>query len=422
MGILRQLLDDDPVVILDEAKRTPRADTLTKDGLGLFNGSGANQLGSIALRAVLRATGIKPDMIGHLIMGSVGHAKRDAWYGGRHVGLSAGVNTPAVTVNRLCGSGVEAIRIGVMQLLLESTDHQPFVAVVAAEQMNYPHLVQARGRNGVKFGPANLLPGTVGQDTMTISLYDPFAGMAMANTAERLGRQEGITRGQCDQFALRSHGRAKAARDAGHFDEEIVAVSVPMNGGVSPMDVCRDTHIRDDITLDGLANLRSAFEPGGMITAGNASGVVDGAAAMIICRNSTATNMGLTPLARIVGWGCATCPPDIMGWGPVPATKQALECAGLTGDRIHWVELNEAFAPQALACIKGFAKMGIDPEKVNPYGGAIALGHPLGATGAILTLTAAYGLRRTGKRYALVTMCIGGGQGISLIIENPRAA
>jgi acetyl-CoA acetyltransferase family protein len=251
-----------------------------------------------------------------------------------------------------------------------------------------------------------------------MSLYDPSAKMAMANTAEELGRRYGITRKDADRFGHRSHTNAKQARDSGWFEEEIEPVTVSANGSSRPVEVRHDTHIMDDVSLGKMARLRPAFEPGGVITAGNASAVVDGAAAMVIGRESDAEKHGLRPLARVLGMGVAACDPHIMGWGPVPATRKALDRAGLRGGDIDIVELNEAFAPQALACIRDFAEMGIDPEKVNPMGSAIALGHPLGATGAVLTITCAYALRRTKKRYGAVTMCIGGGQGISLVLES----
>jgi len=242
--------------------------------------------------------------------------------------------------------------------------------------------------------------------------------MAMANTAEELGRRYGITREEADEFGYRSHKNAIEARDAGWFDEEIEPVSVRVDGATPPVEVKQDTHIMDGISLAKMARLRPAFEPGGIITAGNASAVVDGGAAAVIGRESDVEKRRLKPLARIAGVGVAACDPQIMGWGPVPATREALRRTGLSGKDIDIVELNEAFAPQALACVRDFAEMGIDPEKVNPMGGAIALGHPLGATGAVLTLTCAYALRRRKLRYGLVTMCIGGGQGIALILES----
>jgi acetyl-CoA acetyltransferase family protein len=251
-----------------------------------------------------------------------------------------------------------------------------------------------------------------------MGLYDPAAGMAMANTAEELGRRYKITRDEADEFGHRSHVNAREARDSGWFDEEIEPVDVQTDGARNPIEVRHDTHIIDTISLAKMAKLRPAFEPGGIITAGNASAVVDGAAAMVIAKESDAAQHDLKPLARIVAMGVAACDPHIMGWGPVPATRRALTSAGLKGQDIDHVELNEAFAPQALACVRDFAELGIDPEKVNPQGSAIALGHPLGATGAILTLTCAYALRRTHRRFGLVTMCIGGGQGVSLVLES----
>ncbi|MFC1500301.1 thiolase family protein [Candidatus Zixiibacteriota bacterium] len=251
-----------------------------------------------------------------------------------------------------------------------------------------------------------------------MGLYDPGAQMAMANTAEELGRRYGITRQEADEFGYRSQINARKARDEGWFSEEITPVIVEGNGEDAPVEVMHDTHVIDDVSMPKMARLRAAFEPGGIITAGNASAVVDGAAAMVIGLESDAAEYKVKPLARLIGMGVAACDPQIMGWGPVPATKIALQSAGIAGSDIDHVELNEAFAPQALACIRDFDEMGIDPEKVNPMGGAIALGHPLGATGSILTLTCAYALRRTKKRYGLVTMCIGGGQGVALIVES----
>jgi acetyl-CoA acetyltransferase family protein len=299
------------------------------------------------------------------------------------------------------------------------------MVVGGAESMQYPFVLFGyRGRKvgdaTQKYGPvdASLLPpGTHLQDWLLLGLYDPGAGMAMANTAEELGRRYKVTRVEADRFGYRSHMNAKRARDAGWFDEEVTPVTVDGDGSTAPVVVRHDTHIMDDVSPAKMARLPPAFEPGGVITAGNASAVVDGAAAMVIGKESDAQRHRLKPLARLAGMGVAACDPKIMGWGPVPATKKALESAGIRGSDVDHVELNEAFAPQALACIRDFEKMGIDPEKVNPMGNGIALGHPLGATGAVLTLTCAYALRRAKKRYGVVTMCIGGGQGIALVLE-----
>jgi acetyl-CoA acetyltransferase family protein len=300
------------------------------------------------------------------------------------------------------------------------------MVVGGGESMQYPFILYNwRGRKVgeavQKYGPidAKQLPtGTHLQDSLLMGLYDPAAGMAMANTAEELGRRYGITREEADRFGHRSHVNARVARDNGWFEEEIEPVTVQTDGSRPPIVVRHDTHIMDDISMAKMVRLQPAFEAGGIITAGNASAVVDGAAAMVIGKEADFRKHGCKPLARLAGMGVAACDPHIMGWGPVPATQKALASAGLKGQDLAHIELNEAFAPQALACIRDLERMGIDPEKVNPQGNAIALGHPLGATGAVLTLTCAYALRRKQQRYGLVTMCIGGGQGIALIVES----
>jgi acetyl-CoA acetyltransferase family protein len=309
---------------------------------------------------------------------------------------------------------------------LRTDDKRPFTVVGGGESMQYPFCLynyrgQKVGAAVQKYGPVDvkgLPPGSALQDSLLMNLYDPGAKMAMANTAEELGRRYKITREEADVFGHRSHVNAKRARDEGWFAEEIEPVSVVVDGAKPPVAVAHDTHIMDNVSMQKMARLRPAFEPGGIITAGNASAVVDGAAAMVLAKESDAAKHGCKPLARIVGVDVAACDPQIMGWGPVPATRKVFARTGIKGDQIAQVELNEAFAPQALACIRDFAEMGIDPEKVNPMGSAIALGHPLGATGAILTLTCAYALRRKKEKYGLVTMCIGGGQGIAMVIES----
>jgi acetyl-CoA acetyltransferase family protein len=363
-------------------------------------------------------------------MGMAQHSHRDSIYAAQGMRWRSGLasDVPALTVARICGSGVEAIAVGAEMILagLRHDEERPFSVVGGAESMQYPFcLYNYRGRpigEAVqKYGPIDakaLPPGTYLQDVLLMSLYDPSARMSMANTAEELGRRYAVTREQADAFAFRSHVNASHARQAGWVDEEIHPVCVQVDGADAPKVVARDTHVIDDVSMQAMAALRPAFEPGGVITAGNASAVVDGAAAMIIGKASDAARCGAKAIARIIGVGVAGCDPSVMGIGPVPATRNALARAGLAGDRIDHVELNEAFAPQALACIREFEQMGIDPAKVNPMGAAIALGHPLGATGAILTLTCAYALRRTRQRYGLVTLCIGGGQGIALVLES----
>jgi acetyl-CoA acetyltransferase family protein len=341
-------------------------------------------------------------------------------------------DVPALTVARICGSGAEAVVVGA-ELIgagLRTDPDRPFLVVGGAESMQYPFTLW--GQRGRKIGPAvqkygpiearSLPAGTHLTDLLLASLYDPSARTSMANTAEELARRYKITREEADAFGLRSHRNARRARDAGWFDEEIEPVIVQRDGAAEPITVRADTHILDDASPEGMARLQAAFEPGGIVTAGNASAVVDGAAAMVIGREADAAKAGLRPLARVAGVGVAGCAPEIMGWGPVPATQRALARAGIRGADVDVVELNEAFAPQALACIKDFGAMGIDPERVNTMGNAIAMGHPLGATGAILMLTCAYALRRTGRRWGLVTMCIGGGQGIAVVLESAGGA
>ncbi|MHC4816391.1 MAG: thiolase family protein [Planctomycetota bacterium] len=397
---------------------------------GLFSRFTATQLGGMAIKATLEHTPIDKGLIGHVVMGMAQHSHRDSIYGAQGMRWRGGlgIDVPALTVARICGSGAEAVAVGA-EIMLAGVRHdkkRPFMVVGGGESMQYPFcLFNYRGKKvGAavqKYGPVDvkgLPPGEHLQDSLLMGLWDPGAKMAMANTAEELGRRYKISREEADQFGFRSHSNAKQARDSGWFDEEIEPVTVQTDGAEDPVEVKHDTHIMDNISMQKMARLRAAFEPGGIITAGNASAVVDGGAAMVIGKESDAEQHKLKPLARLVAMGVAACDPQIMGWGPVPSTRIALENAGLQGKDIDHVEINEAFAPQALACIKDFAEMGIDPEKVNPMGSAIALGHPLGATGAILTLTCAYALRRKKERYGAVTMCIGGGQGITLILES----
>lgn len=427
-------LQRDPIVILAGARRLPRADILVDNKRpGLFSRFSTTHLGGLAIAATLKDTKVDPKKIGHVVMGMAQHSHRDSIYGAQGMRARGGLpnDVPALTVARICGSGAEAIAVAceMMTAGLRHDPERPFYVAGGAESMQYPFCLYGyRGKpvggSTQKYGPVDpkqLPPGTHLQDMLLMSLYDPSAGMAMANTAEELARRYKITREECDAFGFRSQRLAKAARDAGWFSSETAPVTVE-DESHEPRTIVHDTHVMDDVTLEGMARLRPAFEAGGVITAGNASAVVDGAAAMVIGRESDAKAHGCAPIARIVGMGVAACDPQIMGWGPVPATKKALAAAGISGAQVDHVELNEAFAPQALACIRDFAEMGIDPEKVNPQGGAIALGHPLGATGAILTVSCAHALARKKARYGLVTMCIGGGQGITLAIENVAVA
>ncbi len=417
------------IVILEGGKRIPRADMLHNNREpGLYSNFTSTQLGGMAIKGTLEHTNLDKGLIGHTIMGMAQHSHRDSIYGAKGMAWRGGLDqsVPALTVARICGSGAEAIAVG-SEMILAGMRHdkkRPFMVVGGGESMQYPFcLYNFRGKKVgeavQKYGPidSKALPaGTHLQDMLLMCLYDPSAQMAMANTAEELGRRYEISREEADTFAFRSQELAKQNRDAGHFAEETIAVHV--HTGDASITVEHDTHIMDNVSLAKMATLPAAFEAGGIVTAANASAVVDGAAAMVIGKESDAAKHGAKPLARIAGMGVAACDPKIMGYGPVPSTEIALANAGITGKQIDRVELNEAFAPQALACIRDFGKMGIDAEKVNPMGGAIALGHPLGATGAILTLTCAYAMRRNKERYGLVTMCIGGGQGITLVIES----
>ncbi len=419
------------IVILDGARRTPRADILINNQVpGLFARFTTTQLGGMAIGAALENTPVDKKLVGHVIMGMATHSHRDSIYAAQGMAWRGGLadDVPALTVARICGSGAESIAVGMEHITagLRHDEDRPFLVVGGAESMQYPFCLYnwRGGKVGAavqKYGPLDpkgLPPGTMLQDSLLMGLYDPGAQMAMANTAEELGRRYKITREEADEFGYRSHTHAREAREAGHFDEEIAPVTLPGNGGAADTVVKHDTHIMDKISMAKMGRLYPAFEAGGIITAGNASAVVDGAAAMVLGRQADAEKHDVKPLARVVAAGVAACDPQIMGWGPVPATKIALKKAGIKGQDLDHIELNEAFAPQAVACIRDFAEMGIDPEKVNPQGNAIAMGHPLGATGAILTLTCAYALRRKKQKYGLATMCIGGGQGIALILES----
>lgn len=422
----------EPIVIMDGAKRLPRADILINNREpGLFSRFTTTQLGGLAIKATLESTKVDTEKVGHVIMGMAQHSHRDSIYGAKGMAWRGGLpdSVPALTVARICGSGAESIAVGAEMLLagLRYESERPFLVVGGAESMQYPFTLY--GYRGKKVGeavqkygpidPKGLPAGTHLQDLLLMSLFDPSANMAMANTAEELARRYKITREEADAFGFRSQTLAKAARDNGWFDEETAPVEVRIDGAVTPEIVKHDTHIMDNVTLAKMARLPAAFEAGGIVTAGNASAVVDGAGAMVLGKESDAEKHGMTPLVRVIGIGTAACESKIMGWGPVPATEKALAMAGIKGSEIDHVELNEAFAPQALAVIRDWQeKFGIDSEKVNPMGGAIAVGHPLGATGAILALSCAYALKRKKEKYGLVSMCIGGGQGIALILER----
>jgi acetyl-CoA acetyltransferase family protein len=321
------------------------------------------------------------------------------------VALKAGVplERPALTVNRLCGSGIQSIVSGAQMIQLGEAS-----AVLAGgmESMSQaPHVIRG-ARWGLKLGEGKL------EDSLMASLMDSYCGYYMAQTAENLARKMDISRDEQDEFALLSQKRAAEAWQAGRFQEEVVPVEIKTRKGVTLFE--RDDHMRPDTTLEGLAKLRPAFSKDGFVTAGNASGIVDGAAAVVIADQETARRIEAKPLGRILSWGIAGVPPEIMGIGPVPASQKALEAAGLKLEDIDLVEVNEAFAGQYLAVERD---LGLERERTNVNGGAIALGHPLGASGTRLVLTVLLELGRRGKRYGLATACIGGGQGIAIIVE-----
>ena len=364
---------------------------------GALRDTSATDLGIIAAKGALEKSKVDPKQIDQVIFGNVLQTSGDAVYFARHIGLKSGVpkEAPALTVNRLCGSGLQAILLAAQEIQLGQAE---FVLAGGAENMSMaPHML----------GEQKL------EDYLWVALVDSYNGLGMANTAENLGRKYGITREAADEFAYRSHMLAAKARESCRFSEEIVPVTVKTKKGDTVVD--KDEHIRPDTTLDVLNKLVARFEKNGTVTAGNASGINDGAAAVVVASADAAKKAGLTPIARIVSGGVCGVDPDIMGIGPAPSSRQALERAGLKVKDMDLVEINEAFATQYLAVEKD---LGLDREKTNVNGGAIALGHPLGASGARLALTLAYELRKREKRYGLASLCIGGGQGIAAVIER----
>lgn len=386
------------------AKRTPFGDFG-----GVFKDHTTTDLATIAARAALEQSGTTGDSIDHVVIGNVESSSADGCYIARHVGLRAGVpiKTPAMSVNRLCGSGFQAIITGAEQILLGDAE---MCLVGGAENMSQMPYVVRGVRWGIRLGRSPEL-----EDSLWSGLTDTQVNMGMADTAEKLAEQYGISREECDAYALRSQQAWKAANDAGLFADEIVPVRVTQRR--KSFEVTADESPRPDSTAEGLAALRPVFKKDGVVTAGNASGISDGAAALVIVSKAAGQRLGLRPLAKIVSWGVVGCDPSIMGIGPVPAIRQALERANLKLADMDVIEVNEAFAPQYLAVER---ELGFDREKANVNGGAIALGHPLGASGARITAHLCYELgRRPEARYAVGSACVGGGQGIAIILENP---
>jgi acetyl-CoA acetyltransferase family protein len=369
----------------------------------------AQELGAIAGKGAIERSGLQPTDFDHVVFGNAQQTSGDALYGARHVGLRAGlpIETPGLTVNRLCGSGMQSIVNAAQMIQLEEAK---VVLAGGMEAMSQAPFT-IRGRDGF-----TLAPGGKIEDSLMVALLDSYCGLYMANTAELYGEQQGITRQLQDEFALRSQQLAEAAYKEGRLQEELVPVPLRNSKGEPTGEsLTEDDHRRPQTTMEGLAKLRTAFGKNGTVTAGNASGIVDGGAAVVVMSLEQAQKRNLNPLGRIVNWGIAGVEPKLMGRGPVPATKLALQRAGLTLDYIDLIEVNEAFAAQYLAVEK---ELGLDRSKVNVNGGAIALGHPLGATGTRLVITLLYELRRRKKKYGLATACIGGGQGIAMVVES----
>jgi acetyl-CoA acyltransferase 2 len=382
-------------------KRTPMGEYV-----GVLKDVSAIDLGAVAARGALESTGVQPDEIDHTVIGNALQTSGDAIYGARHVALKAGVpfDRPALTVNRLCGSGIQSIVSGAHMIQLGEART---CLVGGMESMSQaPHVIRG-ARSGFALGQGKL------EDSLMVALLDTYCNTPMAGTAENLARKFEVSREEQDRYALRSQQEAKRAKDAGFFAEEIVAVEVKTRKGSTQ--VTEDDHPRPETTLEGLAKLKPAFAQDGFVTAGNASGIVDGAAALVIAGEEFVKQKDLKPMGRIVSWAYAGVEPEIMGIGPVPATRAALEKAGLSLGDMDLVEVNEAFAAQYLAVEK---ELGLDRSRTNVNGGAIALGHPLGATGTRLVLTVLHELHRGGGRYGLATACIGGGQGIAMIVER----
>lgn len=382
-----------------------------RTAIGSFGGGLKNvspgELGTTVIREAMKRATVTGDDIGHVAIGHVINTEPRDMYLSRYAAVSAGVaqGTPAFNVNRLCGSGLQAIVSAAQTLLLG--DAQIAIAGGVESMSRAPYIAPAH-RFGARMGDS------VMQDMMTGALSDPFEKMHMGVTAENVAREYGVSRQQQDELALASHQRAANAIDKGYFKEQIVPVTMKSRKGEVVFDT--DEHVRRDVTLENLSSLKPVFvKEEGTVTAGNASGINDGAAALVLMDGDAVKARNVKPLARLVAYGHAGVDPRLMGIGPVPATRNALARAGLKIEDMDVIEANEAFAAQACAVTQ---QLGMDPAKVNPNGSGIGLGHPVGATGAIITVKALHELQRIGGRYALVTMCIGGGQGIAAIFER----
>jgi acetyl-CoA C-acetyltransferase len=381
-----------------------------RTGIGDYGGSlkdlSATRLGAIAIREAVARAGVDPASVGHVVMGSVIHGEARDMYLSRVAAVDAGipVGTPCLTVNRLCGSGLQSIVSAAQHLMLGDCD----VAVAGgAESMSRAAYFLPAGRWGQRMGEATVV------DARSGALHDPFGHGHMGVTAENIAAKYGFTREQQDQFSVASHMKASKAIEQGFFTAQIIPIEIKSKKGVEQYTA--DEHVRKDVRQEDMAKLKAVFKKDGTVTAGNASGLNDAGAAVVLMESSVAKKRGIKPMARLVAYAHAGVEPQVMGLGPIPAVRKVFEKAGLKPADMDVVESNEAFAAQAMAVTE---ELNLDPAKVNPNGGAVALGHPIGATGSILTVKALYELERTNKRYALVTMCIGGGQGIAAIFER----
>jgi acetyl-CoA acetyltransferase family protein len=373
--------------------------------VGALRDVSALELGAVAAHGALERSGVEPAWVDHVVFGNVMQTSADAIYGARHVALKAGlpIAVPALTVNRLCGSGIQAAVSGAQQVQLDEAE---IVLAGGMESMSQaPHVMRGL-RNGLKLGQGKL------EDSLYEALLDPMCGLFMAQTAERCAAKYSIPREEQDRYALRSQQCADEAWRIGFFAEEVVPVEVKGRKGSTFVD--RDDHLRPDTTLEGLAKLPPAFSKDGTVTAGNASGIVDGGAAIVLASEEAVRAHGLAPTARLVSWATVGVDPSFMGMGPAPAIRKLLERTNLTLDDIDLFEINEAFAAQYLAVEK---ELGLDRTRVNVNGGAIALGHPLGMSGTRLLLTLTLELRRRGLKRGIASACIGGGQGIAALVE-----
>jgi acetyl-CoA acetyltransferase family protein len=373
---------------------------------GALKDLSALELGALASRAALERTRVEPSWIDHAVFGNVLQTSSDAIYGARHIALKAGVpiEVPALTVNRLCGSGIQAAVSGAQMIQLGEAD---IVLTGGVESMSQaPHIVRGL-RSGLRLGQGKL------EDSLYEALLDPYCGLFMAQTADKCAAKYGISRDAQDEYAMRSQQAAADAWAAGRLRDEVAPVELKSRKGTTVVD--RDDHLRPETTMEALAKLPAAFSKDGSVTAGNASGIVDGGAALILASARAVKERSLTPLARLAGWATVGVDPAFMGMGPAPATRKVLERTGLSLEQIDLIEVNEAFAGQYLAVEK---ELGLDRSRTNVNGGAIALGHPLGMTGTRLLLTLTLELGRRAKTNGVATACIGGGQGIAAVVER----